>query len=273
MKVLIDGRADGCVAVDDRALNYGDGLFETMAVKDGRILLWAAHWRRLAEGAKCLRIPLPAEEQVKSEAHSLADGQGRAVLKLVLSRGSGGRGYAPPESAQSRRILTLAAWPDYVDDWRQEGVVLGRCSVPASVQPALAGLKHLNRLENVLARTEIVEHGWQEGLMCDPAGRVIEASMSNLWLVERGVLLTPALTSSGVAGVMREELLAIAKRRGIPYRIEDIEARRLENVEEMMLSNSVIGLCPVRQYQQRQLPSREMFQRLQHELQARGAVC
>jgi 4-amino-4-deoxychorismate lyase len=243
--MLIDGRPGDAVPAADRGLQYGDGLFETIAVFSGRPCLWTAHLARLAEGCARLGIPLPDDELLAREAGQLCQGVERGVLKLLITRGTGGRGYRPPEAARPRRILSLHPWPDYPASAREQGVRVRWCDTPLGRNPALAGIKHCNRLEQVLARAEWRDPAIAEGLMCDTGGRVIAGTMSNLFVSRDGRLLTPVLDECGVAGVARGQLMAAAVELGMECRVVPLSRDQVNDADALLLSNSLIGVWPV----------------------------
>lgn len=243
----INGVAATTLPVADRGLQYGDGLFETFAVKDGRIGLLGFHLERLTEGCQRLGIPRPPLEMLKSELKAAATDMPRAVLKLIITRGSGGRGYRAPADAVPLRMLARHPWPDYPASWAEEGVRLRVCDLRLAEQPRLAGLKHLNRLEQVLARAEWQDaDGYQEGLMLDPAGAVVEGTMSNVFAAPReGMLLTPDLSRCGVAGVMRRHIMHRAREAGVQVQVADLPLAELMQCREIFLCNSLMGVWPV----------------------------
>lgn len=245
MDCWVDGLPADALSLKDRGLAYGDGLFETIAVRGGQPLLLDRHLARLADG--CARLAIAADiERVRHELQSYAVAMGEGVLKLILTRGDGLRGYAPDPSAQGRRILQGNPPAAYPKAHAEQGVRLFPCSTRLSRQPLLAGLKHLNRLEQVIARAEWQDSEHAEGLMLDQAGRVIEGVFSNLFLVRDGVLITADLKRCGVAGVMRAEILFQAESLGIPVQITDIPLEQLQWADEVFVCNSVYGVWPVR---------------------------
>lgn len=241
--ILIDGELTSQLQATDRGLHYGDGLFETMLIRDGVPQLWSAHMARLAEGARRLLIPMPEETLLRAEAAQLCASQPQGVLKILLTRGSGGRGYRVPDELLPSRILLCYPWPLFPDF--SQGVALRWCETPLSSNPILAGLKHLNRLEQVLARNEWQDKAIYEGLMCDIDGRVIEGTMSNLFVLKDGAILTPELSHCGVAGVMRERFMAMLAASGVSCRQATIRREDVNSADELMISNSLIGLVPV----------------------------
>lgn len=237
------GEAVGAPAISpmDRGLAYGDGVFRTLAVSDGQPEFWLKHMAKLAADCAALGIPAPDPALLAAEARALLRGADRAVLKIIVTRGVGGRGYKPPEAAAPTRIVLRAPWPAYVPEMATAGVVVRLCETRLGLQPRLAGVKHLNRLEQVLARDEWSDPAIAEGLMQDSDGRVIEGVMSNLFVVKGGEVTTPDLARCGVAGVMRGLLLESA-------RIVDLALSEVRGADELFLTNSLIGLWPVRQF-------------------------
>ncbi|MEX3773237.1 aminodeoxychorismate lyase [Pseudomonas sp. MYb118] len=247
MDCWVDGQPAQALSLKDRGLAYGDGLFETIAVKGGQPLLLDRHLSRLALG--CSRLAINADQAlIRDELLAYAGALGEGVLKLIVTRGDGLRGYAPDPSAQARRILQGNPPAAYPAIHAQQGVRLFPCTTRLSAQPLLAGLKHLNRLEQVIARAEWQDTEHAEGLMLDEAGRVIEGVFSNLFIVRDGVLITADLQRCGVAGVMRAELLFQAESLAIPAQITDISLEQLHGADEVFVCNSVYGVWPVRAY-------------------------
>lgn len=235
----------------DRGLLYGDGLFETVSVRDGRPLRLDRHLARLAHGCAALGIAPP---DLHDEVTAFCAGTARAVLKVIVSRGGGARGYQPDLDAVPNRMLSLHPWPAIPDAWTTAGIAVRWCNTRLAVQPALAGLKHLNRLEQVLARREWDDlDTWQEGIVCDTTGAVVEATQANLFIVLSGVLSTPALTGSGVAGIIRGMLIEAAPTLGIDYRVATLSRMDVASADEAFTCNSVTGILPVRRIGTRSL--------------------
>lgn len=163
----------------------------------------------------------------------------------MLTRGSGGRGYRAPDPASPRGMLYTTPWPEFPPDAAARGVAVRTCALRLAEQPVLAGIKHLNRLEQVLARREWDDPGIHEGLLLDTAGRVIEGISANLLLFRDGVMVTPALDRCGVAGVVRGLALEIAPRLGLRVEVRDVAATELPDFSSMALTNSLIGVWPI----------------------------
>lgn len=246
----VDGQPANGLSVHDRGVAYGDGLFETILVVGGQPTLADRHLLRLELGCRRLAIPCDLAD-IRRQLFAFSDQLGDGVTKLMVTRGEGQRGYAPPNPCQPRIVLIGAPTPRYPETHAELGVRLFPCVTRLAVQPALAGMKHLNRLEQVLARAEWQDAAFAEGLMRDTYGRVIEGVFSNIFIVESGALLTPALERCGVAGVMRAEIIAQTQRCDIPVQVGDISLEQLLMADEVFLSNSLYGIWPVRQLEQR----------------------
>lgn len=240
-----DTRLDA-VPVDDRGLAYGDGLFETLRVHRGEVPWWNDHWSRLRHGAARLGLPLPDAARVRDEAKSLFANGGDGVLKLLVTRGAGERGYAPPADPVSTWIVSRHAVPAMP----KRGLNLHLCEFRIASQPALAGIKHCNRLEQVLARAEAERAGADEGLVLDSTGKAVGATAANLFALVDGRWVTPAIVDCGIAGVCRAKLLPAlgADERALsPVEVESADA--------VFLCNAVRGILPVARLGAREWPS------------------
>lgn len=243
---LVNGVVQDTLSVFDRSLHYGDGVFRTVRVQQGRPQWWAAHMRKLAEDAARLAISAPPLAVWEREVDALlADAPAECVLKLILTRGNGQRGYRPTAQAEPRRIVQVSAWPAHIEAVAARGAVVHLCELRLAEQPRLAGIKHLNRLENVLATLEWQPSEADEGLMLDQAGRVICGVSSNVFLVHQGRLVTPRLSRCGVTGVARQHLLTLATQLKLPVSETDIGLNDLLTADEVFLTNSLIRLWPV----------------------------
>lgn len=245
---LINGEAKETISVFDRGLQYGDGLFETMAVHNKNVYLWSMHWERLVKGCEQLSIELPNKETIENEIASICDleNASKFVIKLIVTRGEGQRGYRFSDKQDTTRIITRNSWPDYPEKNQTEGVSVRYCETPLSENSKLAGIKHLNRLEQVLARNEWDTDEFQEGLMLTSDGNVIDGTMSNIFAVKDNMLFTPELSLCGVSGVMRKTVVKIAKEIGFPVYEKNVTKIELEQADELFLTNSLFGVWPVR---------------------------
>lgn len=242
---LVNGEPLDCIASSDRGLLYGDGVFETLAVQNGSCQYWSRHLARLQAGCKRLAIPAVDAERLADDARRLVASAAQGVLKIIVTRGSGGRGYRVPEQTVPTRILQLHPWPDFAPSSAATGVLVRLCNSRLGHNPLLAGIKHLNRLEQILARQEWDDPEIMEGLLMDVDGRLIEGTMSNLFVVRGGALLTPDLRSCGVAGIMRSIILDLAGQASVDTRVCVISQADLAQADEVFLTNSLIGIWPV----------------------------
>jgi 4-amino-4-deoxychorismate lyase len=271
-RALINGKMQSHIDVRDRGLAFGDGVFETIAIKNGKALCWDLHMKRLMDGARRLGLPPPDPILYTDEMHILCGSIPRAVLKLIWTRGVSERGYRATGSDLPTRILTLSAWHRYPAHWGQEGVAVRLCRQTWSRQPALAGIKHLNRLEQVLARAEWTDE-YQEGLMRDDRGDVISGTASNLFLVASGILCTPDLSSCGVCGTIRTCVIATARHLQIPFEIRRVPLPFLiERAEEIFLTNSLIGIWPILRIEGHGYSVGKVTRKLHDELIAQNVV-
>lgn len=238
--MLLDGQPSASVPADDRALAYGDGLFETIAIDAGRPLALERHLARLEHDSRRLRITPPARDAVYEDLARLTADCDRAVIKIIITRGRGGRGYRPPIGTPSRRILSRHPWPGLPGP--DAPLVAWLCTHPLSSNPALAGIKHLNRLDQVLASADWPAEGGFEGFMCDTSGRLVEGTRSNLFLLIDGKLVTPDLQTCGVAGIVRAAILELSDELALECVVRSVEPRELAHAEEVFVTNSVIGL-------------------------------
>jgi len=245
--LLINGREGYQIDAGDRGLSYGDGLFETLAVSAGSPCLWEDHMQRLEAGCLRLGIPVPEWEILRKDVLREIGSAQQGVIKIIVTRGSGERGYRLPDKVVPTRIVRYTPWPEHPRNAREEGVAVRVCSSRLGLNPALAGLKTLNRLEQVMARSEWSSPKIAEGLMRDSEGRVIEGTMSNLFLLRRGGVVTPDLSRCGIAGVMRRVIMTTAEEIGIRVSTEEITLEALMHSDGLFLSNSLIGIWPVRE--------------------------
>ena len=244
--VLINGEQKDTISVFDRGLHYGDGVFESMAIQNGKVRLWDEHWNRLAEGCKRLAIDLPEQNKIEKEINSVCRDEVQAVIKLIVTRGEGLRGYRFPEKQNVTHIVLKYPWTTYPVEYTSKGVAVRYCDTVLSENKRLAGIKHLNRLEQVLARNEWDTNECQEGLMLTPQGNVVDGTMSNIFAVKDNIIFTPDLSLSGVSGVMRNAIINLAKNLGFAVQVKNITAPELEDMDEVFLTNSLFGLWPVR---------------------------
>jgi 4-amino-4-deoxychorismate lyase len=260
LQVFVDGEPTGDGWPQDRALQYGDGLFETMLVRNGRIRFEALHAARLAQG--CDRLAINADHaSIWQQAARLARQHGEALLKLQVTRGDAtARGYAPSGTVRARVILSVYAAPDAGDLPAEiRALTLRRC---LGENPDLAGLKHCSRLEQVLARASLQGTGAFEGLMASSSGQLISGTMSNVFVELDGALVTPALDLCGIEGVMRAVVLREARQAALPVRVAAIPFAALDRCSSIALSNARLGLLPVHELDGRRLQQHAVLREL-----------
>ncbi len=271
LRTRVDGQELSSVPSDDRGLLYGDGVFETIAVYRGQPLLLEAHLARLSAGCKTLGFnSVPAIEDLTRETLAVSEGIERGAAKLIMTRGSGDRGYSFEPGSQPRLIASLAPWPDYRPQ-RQQGMRVGMCTLRLSSQPRLAGIKHLNRLEQVLARGEW-QAGWQEALLQDQRGLIVSGTQSNIFVVIDGVLVTPQIIDCGIAGIMRNAVLTGAGELGITSQQDPLPVDSLDGVEQAFMTNSLLGVAPITDLCGRHLEIGSATRRLQDHVNEKQLV-
>jgi len=242
-KTLINGKESTHIDVRDRGLQYGDGVFETIACRAGQLELWPLHMQRLESA--CLRLSLPlVDPQLWLNDIAALELKSDAVIKLSITRGVSARGYAFTEEISVTRVCTAYALAEF-SPHNQQGITAIVCDTPVSANRALAGVKHLNRLDNVLARNEWKDSAIAEGIMLDENQHVIEGTMSNVFAVTGNEIYTPVLDQSGVQGVMRDLVIELAESLGIKVNIIEISRQNLLNMDEIFITNSLIGIWPV----------------------------
>lgn len=247
--ILINGESKEHIEVSDRGFQYGDGLFETIEVKDGQTVFFERHLERLKSGCERLYIPFPDVQLLSLEAKQLClrSPSASAVLKIIVTRGTGGRGYRQPDVIQPTRILSLHPYPDYPKIYSEQGIVARICITRLGLNPVLAGIKHLNRLEQVMARAEWHDSAIQEGLMLDINDHIIEGTMTNLFYIKNNSLYTPVLAQSGVAGIIRSIIMTISVDHGLSVVEHVFTKDELLSADEVFVCNSIIGIWPIKQ--------------------------
>lgn len=246
--ILVNGEAVDTISVNDRGLHYGDGLFETMAVRNGKVCFWDDHWFRLVLGCKKLSINLPDKEKLEKDISLICNSKSESqfVIKLIVTRGVGQRGYSFKGEQRVTCILNAYSWPDYPERFKNEGVAVRYCETTLSENIKLAEIKHLNRLEQVLARNEWDTDDFQEGLMLTQKGNVVDGTMSNVFAVKDRRIFTPSLSMCGVSGIMRKQVIKIAKEQCLEIYEKDFSKVELEMADELFLTNSLFGIWPIR---------------------------
>ncbi|GGY10536.1 aminodeoxychorismate lyase [Paludibacterium paludis] len=238
--MLVNGIAQHTIDAGDRGLAYGDGVYRTLECREGQPLLWDLHFSCLARDAASLGLPAPDADILLDEVRAESAGMRRAIAKIILTRGSGRRGYAIPDETVPARLVAAFEWPGYPPEWNRDGITARVCDLRLALQPRLAGIKHLNRLEQVLARSEWRDPSIREGLLLDSEGFVVEGTMSNLVLVRGGELLTPRLDRCGVNGCFLAWLAGVRHVRSERLTLAEVLA-----ADEVWFGNSLAGIWPV----------------------------
>ena len=239
---LVNGEISTLVGTANRGLNYGDGLFETLLVQSGRPHRWQAHMDRLGIGCERLGLSMPPQSILLREVQTVSAGLVDAVVKIIITRGGGDRTYMPPVGEDCVRIVSAHRFPKGIAKLARKGVRARICDLRLAIQPALGGMKHLNRLEQVLAAAELREAGAAEGILLDRDDHVVCAVSANIFLVMDGRLLTPRLDLCGVRGVVRAHILANFAARCEQRRVTH---DMLQEADEVFICNTVKGIVPV----------------------------
>jgi 4-amino-4-deoxychorismate lyase len=251
-QILINGKPSTGLSALDRGIAYGDGVFRTFLVKNGVPQHWPLQYQKLSQDCQALGLTCPNEQDLLQEIEILfrdgADAGTKisdAVAKIIVTRGAGGRGYAVPNAIQTNRILIKSAMPVYPAINYTHGIKLHLCQLKLGLQPKLAGVKHLNRLENVLARMEWDDATIADGLLMDSNDQVIECTMSNIFARFGNELITPALEECGVAGIARARIIERAKDFNLAIKITAFKLDRLMQADEIIICNSLFGAWQV----------------------------
>ncbi len=252
VRYCVNGKLVSGVAPTNRGFAYGDGVFRTMRLLDGQLQDWPQHYQTLVADCSKIQIVCPSAELLMQDFRALMmSGPGgeavSSIIKVIITRGEGARGYAPPAICEPTRVLVQSPLPVYPPEIYHQGVALYTCQTRLAQQPLLAGIKHLNRLENVLARAEVKDPRFFDGLLCDYDGHVIEAVSGNLFLQKDGVIMTPLLDQCGVAGVMRQKIMDWYRTHGQPVAVTRISPENLLTADAVVIANSVYGVLQVMQ--------------------------
>lgn len=229
----------------ERACQFGDGLFETLAVIEGSPCLWSQHVQRLLLGCERLSLPKPDTSRLERECAQICKDVEQAVLKIFWTAGNSLRGYRRPAEVKPTCLLQISPWmrPADRDTWR-----LTLCNHRLSENPVLAGIKHLNRLDQVLGRNEWLEQDIDEGLMRNQDGSVVCGTMSNIVVERAGQLMTPAIKGAGVYGVVRDCLLEQGRLQNTPVQVGELHVSDVETADAVYMMNALIGVRRVSRF-------------------------
>ncbi|WP_067703198.1 MULTISPECIES: aminodeoxychorismate lyase [unclassified Erwinia] len=255
----INGESQNSLAAADRAVHFGDGCFTTARIVEGQIVALEAHLQRLTTGCERLRIAAVDWGALRAEMIYAASQRSDGVLKTIISRGSGGRGYSAAGCDSPTRILYLSPYPQHYAQLRETGARLTLSSVRLGQNPLLAGIKHLNRLEQVLIRTELEQTEADEALVLDTEGLLVECCAANLFWRRGEQVYTPDLHASGVEGIQRQWVIHQLKERGIALHEVRMPPDTLANADEVFITNALMPVVPVRQIDTWHYASRQLF--------------
>ncbi|WP_299013884.1 aminodeoxychorismate lyase [uncultured Photobacterium sp.] len=244
--ILVNGSERAVVSVADRAMLYGDGCFSTILVEQGKPRLWSLHLKRLQKNVEAFSMTPPDWVLLTDTVYQLAaEYPNKGGIKVLISRGVGGRGYSPSGCSDTQVVISDFVWPEYYTHWQQEGIELGVCQQRLSLSPLLAGFKHLNRLEQVLLKQEAEQNGWLDAVALDVSGHVMEATASNIFWRKGDTIFTPDLDMSGVHGVMRAHVIELIGNS--EYCLEFVKKPLdiLLCADEVFITNALMALVPI----------------------------
>ena len=247
---LINGDFNQAISPLDRGFAYGDGVFRTMVIRSGLPVNWPLHYQKLVADCAAIGIVCPSAELLMSDFLQLfsiedIDSEKQEVAKIMITRGEGERGYKPPAVTTPTRVIIRSAMPQYVKESYTGGVQLHVCNTRLSSQVKLAGVKHLNRLENILARMEWRDEGIFDGVLLDQQGNVIECTMSNIFARFDKVLVTPDLSECGVAGITRQRICDVSSALNLTAEVAPLSLSRMLQADELFICNSLYGAFQV----------------------------
>ena len=266
---LVNGSFSAPISPLDRGFAYGDGVFRTIKIINGLPEHWPMHYQTLFADCSAIGIVCPSADTFISDFKKIFDvDEFSAVVKIIVTRGEGERGYNPPAITMPMRVMIKSSMPDYPEVNFSEGVELYLCDTRIAHQPKLAGIKHLNRLDNVLARMEWHDPKVAEGVMLDMEGNVIECTAANIVARYGDTLITPKLDQCGVAGITRKQILAHAKRLELNTAIERMNLKDLHSADEVVICNSLFGAWQVRKLAGQQWAKQSLAEKLRKALHA-----
>ena len=244
---LVNGQSSDTVSVQDRGMTLGDGFFTTVQLRHGRPLLWPLHAQRLRDSAARLKMSVPDVEAIHERLLQMAGHSPlEACGKVIVTRGQGARGYGIEGCGQPTEILSVHGYPAHYRHWQHDGISLGVCQGRLGRSPLLAGIKSLNRLEQVLLKAELETRGLLEAVVLDETSHVIECVTANLFWCRDSVVYTPMLDHSGVTGVMRAWVLTQLNQLGLVCHEVSAPLRDLLCADAVFITNALMEVVPVR---------------------------
>jgi 4-amino-4-deoxychorismate lyase len=263
---LINGSFNQAISPFDRGFSYGDGVFRTLKIINGQPQHWPQHYQKLVADCAAISIVCPSAELLISDMVQLFKPDEIAVAKIMITRGEGERGYAPPAVTTPTRVIIKSSLPKYAESNYTQGVALHVCNTRLNAQPKLAGIKHLNRLENVLARMEWKSESIFDGLMLDVSGNVIECTMSNIFARFGDDLITPDLSQCGVAGITRQQIIGHAKPLELNVQAAPLTLEQLLRADEIITCNSLYGAFQVNKIGTQHIQTSDLAKRIREIL-------
>jgi 4-amino-4-deoxychorismate lyase len=251
---LVNGQFNQSISPFDRGFAYGDGVFRTLKISKGLPENWPQHYQKLVADCAAIRIVCPNADLLIDDLSKLFSPTDYGVAKVIITRGEGARGYSLPPITAPLRVVTKSAMPTYPESRFLDGVDLHVCETRLAPQPTLAGIKHLNRLENIMARMEWSDPALVDGILCDAHGNVIECTSANIFARYGQILKTPSLHDCGVAGVTRQRIMALAYTLSLQVVVESISLNQLLLADEIVICNSLYGAWQVRRIQDKSIP-------------------
>lgn len=270
MSYWVNGVANNQIDVTDRAVSFGDGCFTTLHGVNRQAQMLDNHIGRLKNDSQRLKIPQPDWIKLADHIDSICKEQSEDefVIKVIISRGVGGRGYSSTGFNQPTVIVSVSRYPQNYFQLQCKGAKLILSQIPLSRNPVLAGMKHLNRLEQVLVRQEIDSAGMDEAIVLDTHGTVVECCSANLFWRIGHKIFTPSLSHAGVKGLMRQKIIALLTQSH--YSFEEVERfpTILAHSDEVIICNALMPVLPVATIQMNEkqpvlkYESRELFEYL-----------
>jgi len=242
----INGVLADALPATDRATQFGDGSFTTARVMGGKVQLLAQHIDRLKAATERLMIAGVDWQALEAEMRHAASSCDDAVLKVILSRGVGGRGYSPQGCHSPSRMVSLSDYPSHYHRLRQQGVRLALSPVALSQNSLLAGIKHLNRLEQVMIRLHLDQTDAHEALVVDTEGMLVECCAANIFWRKGSQVFTPELSLAGVSGVMRNHIIHLLEEDA-RFNVSEVKAppETLRDADEVIICNALMPVLPV----------------------------
>ncbi|WDE09796.1 aminodeoxychorismate lyase [Thalassomonas haliotis] len=244
----VNGQQTNILSVNDRGFAYGDGIFTTGKITAGCLELCDEHLSRLKFGCSKLQITSPDWLKLGEDLRQIAVQYQTAVMKVIITAGQGGRGYSRFGTGEPNVIIQVHAFPEHYALWARQGITLGICEQKLGLNPMLAGIKHLNRLEQVLIRQELDLRSEDDVLVVNLRDEIVETSCSNVFWQQDGRWFTPELSDSGVRGLARAGILA--KLAAVQVKAS---LSALDKINAMFICNAVMGVVPVRVFNHREL--------------------